>query len=59
MSNPFLTLTAFDQSQQSQIDFFDGLKTIVNQLESTQPIIIEQSTVPTQVQMETLYLAAG
>lgn len=59
MSNPFLTLPAFDQSQQSQIDFFDGLKTIVNQLESTQPIIIDQSTVPTQVQMETLYLAAG
>lgn len=59
MANPFSTLTPFGLDFQSQYNFFESIKTIINNLESLVPIIIESTTVPTQVQMETAYLAAA
>lgn len=59
MSNPFIGLTPFGQDYTSQYNFFENIKTIINGLESKDPIIIESETVPTQAEMETLYLAAA
>lgn len=59
MSNPFVGLAPFGQDYTSQYNFFENIKTIINSLEAKDPIIIESTTVPTQVQMETLYLAAA
>lgn len=59
MANPFTSLAPFGGDLASQVSFFDNIKTIINNLEKADPIFIESTTVPTQVQFESAYLAAS
>lgn len=57
MANPFSTLVPFGADFASQYNFFESIKTIINDLDEIDPLIIESTTVPTQAQMEAAYLA--
>lgn len=59
MVNPFLNLPTFTTNPQNQYDFFEGLKTILNDLDEIEPISIESLTSPTQTTFVSAYLAAG